>query len=77
MSIFSSAGVTLKGDTKSQSLGVKNKANEADWSKEYLDLILSIKIVRNVDEAIEHIRKYSSRHTEAIATNDKEVAEKF
>ena len=75
--IFSSEGVTLKGDAKSQSLGVKNKADEADWSTEYLDLILSIKIVRNVDEAIEHIRKYSSRHTEAIVTDDKEVAEKF
>ena len=75
--IFSSEGVTLKGDAKSQSLGVKNKADEADWSTEYLDLILSIKIVRNVDEAIEHIRKYSSRHTEAIVTDDKVVAEKF
>ena len=75
--IFSSAGVTLKGDSKSQSLGVRNPANDADWSTEYLDLILSIKIVRNVDEAIEHIRKYSSRHTEAIATSEKEVAEKF
>ncbi len=75
--IFSNAGVTLKGDSKSQSLGVKNKADEVDWSTEYLDLILSIKIVRNVDEAIEHIRKYSSRHTEAIVTDDKEVAEIF
>jgi len=75
--IFSSEGVTLKGDTKSQALGVKNKADESDWSKEYLDLILSIKIVRNVNEAIEHIRKYSSRHTEAIVTEDKMVAEKF
>ncbi len=75
--IFSNAGVTLKGDAKSQSLGVKNKADDADWSTEYLDLILSIKIVRNVDESIEHIRKYSSRHTEAIVTDDKEVAEKF
>ena len=75
--MFSNAGVTLKGDTKSQSLGVKNPAIESDWSTEYLDLILSIKIVRNVDEAIEHIRKYSSRHTEAIATNDIDVAEKF
>ncbi|WP_269609971.1 glutamate-5-semialdehyde dehydrogenase [Prochlorococcus marinus] len=75
--IFSSAGVTLKGDAKSQSLGVKNRADEADWSTEYLDLILSIKIVRNADEALEHIRKYSSRHTEAIVTDDKKVAEKF
>ena len=75
--IFLNAGVTLKGDNKSQSLGVINPATEADWSTEYLDLILSIKIVSNVDEAIEHIRKYSSRHTEAIVTNEKEVAEKF
>ncbi len=75
--IFSNAGVTLKGDAKSQSLGVTKPATDLDWSTEYLDLILSIKIVRNVDEAIEHIRKYSSRHTEAIATNKKEVAEKF
>ena len=75
--IFLNAGVTIKGDAKSQSLGVENQATEVDWSTEYLDLILSIKIVRNVDEAIEHIRKYSSRHTEAIATNDKEIAEKF
>ena len=75
--IFANAGVTLKGDTKSQSLGVENSATDADWSTEYLDLILSIKIVRNLDQAIEHIHKYSSRHTEAIATNEKEVAEKF
>ncbi|MBW3041616.1 glutamate-5-semialdehyde dehydrogenase [Prochlorococcus marinus] len=75
--IFSNSGVTLKGDSKSQALGVKNPAIDLDWSTEYLDLILSIKIVSNVDEAIEHIRKYSSRHTEAIATNDKDVAEKF
>ena len=75
--IFSNAGVTLKGDARSQSLGVKNKADEVDWSTEYLDLILSIKTVCNADEAIEHIRKYSSRHTEAIATDNKEVAEKF
>ena len=75
--IFSNAGVTLKGDAKSQALGIRNPAVDADWSTEYLDLILSVKIVRNIDEAIEHIRKYSSRHTEAIATNDKKIAEKF
>jgi len=75
--IFSSEGVTLRGDAKSQSLGVTNSASDADWSTEYLDLILSVKIVSNVDEAIEHIRKYSSRHTEAIATDEKKVAEKF
>lgn len=75
--MFSDAGVILRGDKKSQSLGVENPATDSDWATEYLDLILSIKIVRNLDEAIEHIRKYSSRHTEAIATTDKAVAEKF
>lgn len=75
--IFTNAGVELRGDAKSQSLGVKNPATDTDWSTEYLDLILSVKVVRNIDEAIEHIRKYSSRHTEAIATNEKQIAEKF
>ncbi len=75
--MFSNAGVILRGDKKSQSLGVENPATDSDWATEYLDLILSIKIVSNFDEAMEHIRKYSSRHTEAIATTDKAVAEKF
>ena len=75
--LFANEGVTLKGDAKSQSLGVENAATDEDWSTEYLDLTLSIKIVSNVDQAIEHIRTYSSRHTEAIATNKNEVAEKF
>ena len=75
--MFANAGVILRGDKKSQSLGVENPATDSDWATEYLDLILSIKIVSNLDEAIKHIRKYSSRHTEAIATTDKVVAQKF
>ncbi len=52
-------------------------ATEADWSTEYLDLIVSIKVVKDIDEAIEHIRKYSTNHSDAIVTNNKEHANKF
>lgn len=52
-------------------------ANEADWYKEYLDLIIAIKIVNNVEEAIEHINKYGSHHSEAIIAEDKDAQKKF
>ena len=52
-------------------------ANEEDWSLEYLAPILSIKIVAGLDEAIEHINNYSSKHTEAIVTEDQERANRF
>ncbi len=54
-----------------------NEAEEADYGTEYLDLILSVKVVRNVDEAIAHIEKYSTHHSETIVTESKENAEKF
>jgi len=53
------------------------QAEEADWGMEYSDLILSIKIVPNLDDAIAHIRRYGSRHTETIVTEDAEAAKKF
>jgi glutamate-5-semialdehyde dehydrogenase len=52
-------------------------ATEEDWSTEYLDTILSIKIVDGMNEAIEHINRYGSGHTDAIVTADKEKAERF
>lgn len=52
-------------------------AKEDDWPKEYLDLIIAIKVVSGVDEAIAHINKYNSKHTEAIITKDKRNAELF
>ena len=75
--IFQRHGVTLKGDPLCVSMGINVSADESDWSKEYLDLTLSVKVVDCFDDAIEHIRKYGSRHTEAIATSDKETAENF
>lgn len=74
---FKKCGVTLRGDDRSTTYGVLNMASEEDWSTEYLDLILSIKIVSDLKEALEHIHLYGSRHTDAIVTNNKEVAEMF
>jgi len=53
------------------------EANEEDWSTEYLAPVLSIKLVDNVDEAIEHINRYSSKHTDAIITEDYSRAMRF
>jgi glutamate-5-semialdehyde dehydrogenase len=52
-------------------------AAEEDWSTEYSDLILSVKIVESLDEALEHIHKYGSKHTECIVTEDRDAAERF
>ncbi len=52
-------------------------ATEADWSTEYSDLILAIKVVDSLEDAIEHINTYGSRHTEAIATENPQAAETF
>ena len=52
-------------------------ATEEDWGKEYLDYIVSIKTVSSIDEAIAHINRYNTKHSEAIITNDYTHAQKF
>ena len=52
-------------------------AKEKDCKTEYLDSIISVKIVKNIEEAIDHIKKYGTNHTESIITNSKKSAEKF
>ena len=52
-------------------------AKEMDWKTEYLDSIISVKVVDNMDEAISHIHKYGTNHTESIITNSKQNAQKF
>ena len=76
--LYADKGVELRGCEKTCAL-IKSAlaASEADWSQEYLAPILSIKVVAGLDEAIEHINRYSSRHTEAIVTEDRERAERF
>ena len=74
---FQSAGVSLRGDERSRELGVSDAASDEDWRTEYLDLILSVRVVSSMDAALEHIRRHGSRHTEAIATTDERAAERF
>ena len=72
------AGVEIRGDEGVRHLipDVK-KAVEKDWSEEYLDLILTVKIVKGVQAVVDHINKYGSRHSDAIVTQDKKEADAF
>jgi glutamate-5-semialdehyde dehydrogenase len=74
------AKVELRGDELTRSLlpdqGIV-PATEQDWATEYSDLVLALKIVTNLDDAIEHINRYGSRHTDAIVTEDAEAARRF
>jgi glutamate-5-semialdehyde dehydrogenase len=76
--ILKNSGVTLRGCNKTTEIieGI-HETNEFDWYEEYLDLVLSIKIVKDMDEAIHHIRKYGSDHTEAIITANYSNAWRF
>lgn len=69
--------VELRGDQRTAQIIPVAEATEADWSTEYSDLILSIKIVDSLTEAIAHINTYGSRHTEAIVTEDQTAAAEF
>ncbi len=71
-------GVKLLGDgTTQRVLTDIQAATEEDWSTEYSDLILAIRVVDSVDAAIDHINTYGSRHTDAIATEDQTTADQF
>jgi glutamate-5-semialdehyde dehydrogenase len=69
--------VELRGCAKTASIIDVKTAAEEDWKTEYLDYILSIKVVAGLEEAVRHINKYGSGHTDAIVTANKEKAEKF
>jgi len=75
---FDEAGVELRGCPETcRILPAAQKARESDWPAEYLDLILSVKVVDDMDEALGHIAVYSSNHSEAIVTRDYERARRF
>lgn len=76
--MFREAKVELRGCKKTRMIiPDMKKATEEDWSTEYLDLILSIKIVDSLDEAINHINCYGTMHSEAIITTDTEAVNRF
>ena len=75
---FKQARVEIRGDERARKIAKDvKKANEKDWDTEYNDMILSIKIVNDLHEAINHINKHSSNHTDAIITENKKNAETF
>ncbi len=72
-----SAGVEVRGDKTIQSIAGVIAANDQDWGKEYLDMIISAKIVNGIGDAINHLRYFSSNHTDCIMTENKSTASEF
>ncbi len=71
-------GVEIRGDEETRKILTDVKAaTEKDWGTEYLDLIMGVKIVQNLDEAIAHINKYGTKHSDSILTCDFAKAMKF
>ncbi|QNG30834.1 glutamate-5-semialdehyde dehydrogenase [Synechococcus sp. LTW-R] len=75
--VFAQAGVELRGDAASQALGVSKAAAAEDWRTEYSDLILSVRVVDDLQQALDHIAQNGSRHTECICTTNGGTAETF
>jgi len=72
------AGCEIRGDKAVQAVDNRVKqASEEDWSTEYLDAIIAAKVVDGIDDAIAHIERYGSHHTDAIITDDQAAADKF
>jgi glutamate-5-semialdehyde dehydrogenase len=72
------AGCEVRGDDATRKADARVKpASEEDWSTEYLDSIIAARVVNGVDDAIAHIERYGSHHTDSIITDDKAAAEKF
>jgi glutamate-5-semialdehyde dehydrogenase len=72
------AGCEVRGDPATEAADPRVKpASEDDWPKEYLDAVIAVKTVDGLDEAIAHIARYGSQHTDAIVTEDRKAAEAF
>ncbi|MGZ4241707.1 MAG: glutamate-5-semialdehyde dehydrogenase [Actinomycetota bacterium] len=72
------SGVELRGDDKARALDASIvPATDADWDSEYLDLIMAVKVVGSLDEAITHINTHGTHHTDSIVTEDAAAAERF
>jgi glutamate-5-semialdehyde dehydrogenase len=75
---LAAAGCELRGDAATQALDPRVKpASDGDWDTEYLDAIIAVKQVEGVEEAIRHINRHGSHHTEAIVTEDQAAADRF
>jgi len=76
--IYTGKGVELRGDERARALAPgMGAATEEDWHTEYLAPVLSVRVVKGLDEAMDHIARYGSQHTDAIVTEDKARADRF
>ena len=77
--IFQRNGVDVRGDELTRTLagGALDPATEKDWGTEYLDMVISVKVVNGVHEAVDHINRYGSHHTDAIVAEDSGAASRF
>jgi len=72
------AGCEVRGDAATKASDARvNAAADSDWGKEFLDAIVAVRVIDGLDEALAHIRKFGSAHTDAIITNDASAAERF
>ncbi|WP_336023486.1 glutamate-5-semialdehyde dehydrogenase [Halobellus salinisoli] len=74
---YREADVELRGDDRAREITEMNAASDADWDTEYGDLILAIKVVDSLEDAIDHVNAHGSKHTESIVTETPEHAEQF
>ncbi len=71
-------GVELRGDERARALVPDmTPATESDWETEYLDLVMAVRVVPDIETAIDHVRRYGTGHTEAILTEDRVAADRF
>jgi glutamate-5-semialdehyde dehydrogenase len=81
IAMLADAGVTVHGDARTLALAPEEAdvvpATDEDWATEYLSLDIAVRVVEDLDEALEHIRTWSSGHTEAILTRDLAASERF
>ena len=78
LSELSSMGCEIRGNAQIKDIFLQTEnVSESDWATEYLDAIISVKVVKGIDEAISHIKEYGTGHTEAIITEDEKMAEYF
>ena len=75
--MFSSAGVEVRGDAETGRLITCVPASDRDWSSEYLDYIVSVRIVSSPEDAVDHINRYGSHHTDSIVTENPDTASAF
>ena len=78
LSKLSSMGCEIRGNAQIKDIFPQTEnVSESDWATEYLDAIISVKVVKDIDQAISHIKEYGTGHTEAIITEDGKIAEYF